>query len=63
MSKRHHLDCGCRPSTVRSKGHRPGCALFDMERFVARRNVAHFRRRWAERGASVHHARDVILGR
>lgn len=63
MSKRHHLDCGCRPSTVKRKGHRPGCEHFDMQRFVGRRRLAKFRRRWDSNTPSMDHVRAVILAR
>jgi hypothetical protein len=63
VNKRAHLECGCRRTTVKRMGHRPGCAQFDMERFVGRRARRRFERNWAERGASLSHARDVMLAR
>lgn len=57
----HHYPCGCRPSTVKRKGHRPGCMHFDLTKHHGRRRVAQFRRNWQDRTASMDHARGVIL--
>ncbi len=63
VSKPHHLPCGCRPRTVKSKGHRPQCLSFDLTRHQGRRKLAQFRRRWSEIGATHLHARGVMLAR
>lgn len=61
MMSAHVIGCGCRPRTVKTRGHRPACLFFDPERAKSRRNLARFRRAVEAREYRFDHRPGVIL--